>query len=40
MYLDKSLKEDTGMVERWKNSTDGILVFVSLQVASRTPTYN
>ena len=40
MYLDRAIEDDKKMVERWKGTTDGILVFVSLQVASHTSTYN
>jgi len=40
MYLDKVIEEDRRMVESWKNNTDGMLIFVSLQVTSHTSTYN
>ena len=40
MYLDRALEKDKKMVEGWKGNTDGILVFVRLQVASLTSMYN
>ena len=40
MYLDRALEKDKKMVEGWKSNTDGILVFVRLQVASLTSMYN
>ena len=40
MYLDRAIEDDKRMVEGWKSNTDGILVFVGLQVTSYTYTYN
>ena len=40
MYLERAFEEDKAMVERWKSTTDGILIFVSLQVTCHTSTYN
>jgi Family of unknown function (DUF6535) len=40
MYLERAIEEDKAMVERWKSTTDGILIFVSLHVTSHTSTYN
>ena len=40
MYLERAFEEDKVMVERWKSSTEGILIFVSLQVTSHISTYN
>ncbi|KAI0271096.1 hypothetical protein BGY98DRAFT_1083036 [Russula aff. rugulosa BPL654] len=30
MYLDKAIEDDKKMVERWKSTTDGILIFTGL----------
>ena len=40
MYLDRVIEEDRRMVESWKSNTDGILVFVRLQVTSYTSACN
>ena len=40
MYLERTFEDDKFMVEQWKSTTDGILIFVSLQATSHTSTYN